>query len=41
MTETMRNDIDGSVVETLHYDCVEEPPDRSVVARKLADSAGP
>ncbi len=40
MVETRRNDIDGKVVETLHYGCDDMPLDRSVVARRLADQPG-
>jgi hypothetical protein len=36
MRETMRNDIDGKVVQTMRYACDEVPLDRSVVADKLA-----
>jgi hypothetical protein len=39
MIETMRNDVDGSVVQTLHYDCESLPLARSLVARKLAEQA--
>jgi hypothetical protein len=40
MVETMRNDVDGKIVETSHYDCDDVPLDRSVVARRLADPPG-
>ena len=39
LLETMRNDDDGSVVQTLHYDCASLPLDQSLVARKLAEPA--